>query len=72
MVSGVQRGLPHRDGGAGVEAREACRMEDIPEWAAHHPTYKRAVRLTGNAVALTVTPELGQNIDDALRRKRAV
>ena len=57
------------EGGArALTPREACRMQGIPEWAAHHPTHKRAMQHAGNAVAVPVVRELGRSIGLALAR----
>jgi len=52
----------------GLTPREACRMQGMPEWAAHHPTTSHALKHAGNAVAVPVARELGRQLGAILGR----
>lgn len=59
------------DGGArGLTPREACRMQGLPDWAAHHPVIGHALRHAGNAVAVPVARELGRQLAGLLGAQR--
>lgn len=45
-----------------LTAREASRMQGMPEWAAHHSTASHALKHAGNAVAVPVARELGRRL----------
>jgi DNA (cytosine-5)-methyltransferase 1 len=59
LIDGMARGLT---------PREACRMQGMPEWAAHHPTTSHALKHAGNAVAVPVARELGRQLAAILGR----
>lgn len=50
----------------GLTPREACRMQGMPEWAAHHLISSHAFKHAGNAVAVPLARELGRQLSAIL------
>jgi len=50
----------------GLTAREACRMQGLPEWFEHDQNLARAQQQAGNALALPLFRELGRQLASVL------
>lgn len=53
----------------GLTAREACRMQGLPEWFVHHPKTTQALKQAGNALAYPLFYALGEQLASVLNRR---
>jgi DNA (cytosine-5)-methyltransferase 1 len=51
----------------GLTAREACRMNGLPEWFEHDPDTRRALKQAGNALAYPLFQALGTQLASVLK-----
>ena len=51
----------------GLTAREACRMQGLPEWFEHDPNTGRALKQAGNALAYPLFQALGTQLASVLK-----
>lgn len=54
-----------------LTAREACRLQGLPEWSAHHHVRTHACKHAGNAVAIPLVRELGRMLGSSLSIKKS-
>lgn len=53
----------------GLTPREACRMQGLPEWFAHHEKPTQALKQAGNALAYPLFYAIGERLASVLNRR---